>query len=155
MSDLFIYILAFPCSENFSYRACIAACEVADSCQNNEVASLDSDSCSVLTEGCVCAAGTILHRAHTAVCIPEEKCGMLDVIFFFIVCKLVVRCIISSKLSSGLMLCRFWTCHSVEDSRWSVNMNCTGELAGNVLVTPALSWRMLLKMAGLAYVYAF
>ncbi|XP_009584618.1 PREDICTED: otogelin [Fulmarus glacialis] len=68
----------FPCSENFSYQACIAACEVADSCQNNEVASLDSDSCSVLTEGCVCAGGTILHRAHTAVCIPEEKCACTD-----------------------------------------------------------------------------
>ncbi|KFW89173.1 Otogelin, partial [Phalacrocorax carbo] len=68
----------FPCSENFSYQACIAACEVADSCQNNEVASLDSDSCSVLTEGCVCAGGTILHRAHNAVCIPEEKCACTD-----------------------------------------------------------------------------
>ncbi|XP_027743717.1 otogelin, partial [Empidonax traillii] len=68
----------FPCSENFSYQPCIAACEVADSCQNNEVASLDSDSCSVLTEGCVCAGGTILHRTHTAVCIPEEKCACTD-----------------------------------------------------------------------------
>ncbi|KFQ66252.1 Otogelin, partial [Phaethon lepturus] len=68
----------FPCSENFSYQACIAACEVADSCQNNEVASLDSDSCLVLTEGCVCTGGTILHRAHTAVCIPEEKCACTD-----------------------------------------------------------------------------
>ncbi|KFV49306.1 Otogelin, partial [Tyto alba] len=68
----------FPCSENFSYQACIAACEVPDSCQNNEVASLDSDSCSVLTEGCVCAGGTILHRTHTAVCIPEEKCACTD-----------------------------------------------------------------------------
>ncbi|KAM6075525.1 otogelin [Chlamydotis macqueenii] len=68
----------FPCSENFSYQACISACEVADSCQNSEVASLDSDSCSVLTEGCVCAAGTILHRAHTAVCVPEEKCACTD-----------------------------------------------------------------------------
>ncbi|XP_065695482.1 otogelin [Patagioenas fasciata] len=68
----------FHCSENFSYQACIAACEVADSCHNNEVASLDSDSCSLLTEGCVCAAGTILHRAHTAVCIPEEKCACTD-----------------------------------------------------------------------------
>ncbi|KFO10673.1 Otogelin, partial [Balearica regulorum gibbericeps] len=68
----------FPCSENFSYQACIAACEVANSCQNNEVDSLDSDSCSVLTEGCVCAEGTILHRAHTAVCIPEEKCACTD-----------------------------------------------------------------------------
>ncbi|KAF1666831.1 Otogelin, partial [Aptenodytes patagonicus] len=68
----------FPCSENFSYQACIAACEVADSCQNNEVASLDSDSCSVLTEGCVCTGGTILHRTYTAVCIPEEKCACTD-----------------------------------------------------------------------------
>ncbi|NWU76356.1 OTOG protein, partial [Onychorhynchus coronatus] len=68
----------FPCSENFSYQPCIAACEVPDSCQNNKVASLDSDSCSVLTEGCVCAGGTILHRTHTAVCIPEEKCACTD-----------------------------------------------------------------------------
>ncbi|OXB58561.1 hypothetical protein ASZ78_002449 [Callipepla squamata] len=68
----------FACSENFSYQACIAACEVAESCQNNEVAALDSDACLVLTEGCVCAAGSILHRAHTAVCIPEEKCACTD-----------------------------------------------------------------------------
>ncbi|XP_041894603.1 otogelin isoform X1 [Corvus kubaryi] len=68
----------FPCSENFSYQPCIAACEVPESCQNNEVASLDSESCSVLTEGCVCAGGTILHRTHTAVCIPEEKCACTD-----------------------------------------------------------------------------
>ncbi|NWH38864.1 OTOG protein, partial [Chloropsis hardwickii] len=68
----------FPCSENFSYQPCIAACEVPESCQNNEVAPLDSDSCSVLTEGCVCAGGTILHRTHTAVCIPEEKCACTD-----------------------------------------------------------------------------
>ncbi|XP_010076330.1 PREDICTED: otogelin-like, partial [Pterocles gutturalis] len=68
----------FPCSENFSYQACIAACEVADSCQNSEITSLDSDSCSVLTEGCVCAGGTILHQAHTALCIPEEKCACTD-----------------------------------------------------------------------------
>ncbi|NXB39995.1 OTOG protein, partial [Eulacestoma nigropectus] len=68
----------FPCSENFSYQPCIAACEAPESCQNNEVASVDSDSCSVLTEGCVCAGGTILHRTHTAVCIPEEKCACTD-----------------------------------------------------------------------------
>ncbi|KFP28983.1 Otogelin, partial [Colius striatus] len=68
----------FPCSENFSYQPCIAACEVPDTCQSNEIASLDSDSCSVLTEGCICAEGTILHRAHAAVCIPEEKCACTD-----------------------------------------------------------------------------
>ncbi|RLW10114.1 hypothetical protein DV515_00002473 [Chloebia gouldiae] len=66
----------FSCSENFSYQPCIAACEVPESCENKEVAPLDSDSCSVLTEGCVCAGGTLLHRTHTAVCIPEEKCGI-------------------------------------------------------------------------------
>ncbi|NXU73360.1 OTOG protein, partial [Oreotrochilus melanogaster] len=68
----------FLCSENFSYQACIAACEVPESCQDNEIASLGSDSCSLLTEGCVCAEGTILHRAHTALCIPEEKCACTD-----------------------------------------------------------------------------
>ncbi|XP_068004203.1 otogelin [Melanerpes formicivorus] len=68
----------FSCSENFSYQACIAACEVPESCQNKEIAALDSDSCSVLTEGCICSGGTILHRAHTAVCIPEEKCACTD-----------------------------------------------------------------------------
>uniref|UniRef100_H0ZEQ6 Otogelin n=1 Tax=Taeniopygia guttata TaxID=59729 RepID=H0ZEQ6_TAEGU len=68
----------FPCSENFSYQPCIAACEVPESCENKEVAPLDSGSCSVLTEGCVCAGGTLLHRTHTAVCIPEEKCACTD-----------------------------------------------------------------------------
>ncbi|NWT33361.1 OTOG protein, partial [Cardinalis cardinalis] len=68
----------FPCSENFSYQPCIAACEVPESCENKEVAPLGSDSCSVLTEGCVCAGGTLLHRTHTAVCIPEEKCACTD-----------------------------------------------------------------------------
>ncbi|NXO80532.1 OTOG protein, partial [Sitta europaea] len=68
----------FPCSENFSYQPCIAACEVPESCQDREVAPLDPDSCSVLTEGCVCAAGTILHQTHSAVCIPEEKCACTD-----------------------------------------------------------------------------
>ncbi|NWT57135.1 OTOG protein, partial [Erythrocercus mccallii] len=68
----------FPCSENFSYQPCIAACEVPESCQNDEVAPGDAGSCSVLTEGCICAGGTILHRTHTAVCIPEEKCACTD-----------------------------------------------------------------------------
>uniref|UniRef100_A0A8C5ICJ9 Otogelin n=1 Tax=Junco hyemalis TaxID=40217 RepID=A0A8C5ICJ9_JUNHY len=68
----------FPCSENFSYQPCIAACEVPESCENKDGAPLGSDSCSVLTEGCVCAAGTLLHRTHTAVCIPEEKCACTD-----------------------------------------------------------------------------
>lgn len=59
----------------------------------------------------------------------------LDVIFFFILCKLVVRYFTIHKLSSGLVLCEFWIYHSFEDSRYSVNINCAGEQAGNVLVT--------------------
>lgn len=59
----------------------------------------------------------------------------LDVIFFFILCKLVVRYFIIHKLSSGLVLCEFWICCSFEDSRQSVNINCAGEQAGDVLVT--------------------
>lgn len=58
-----------------------------------------------------------------------------DVIFFFIICKSMVRYFLSDKSSSGLMLCGFCICHSVEDSRYSVNNNCTDEQAGNVLVT--------------------
>lgn len=59
----------------------------------------------------------------------------LDVIFFFIICKLLVRYFISNKSSSCLMFRGFCICHAVEDSRYSVNMNCTREQAGNVLVT--------------------
>lgn len=59
----------------------------------------------------------------------------LDVIFFFILCKLVVRYFIIHKLSSGLGLCEFWICHSFKDSRYSVNINCEGEQAGDVLLT--------------------
>lgn len=136
MSDLFISFPAFPCSENFSYQPCIAACEVPESCENKEVAPLGSDSCSVLTEGCVCAGGTLLHRTHTAVCIPEEKCGIFGCDFLlYYLCKVVVRHFIIHKLSSGgLVLCEFWICPSFENSRYPVNINCVGEEAGDVLV---------------------
>uniref|UniRef100_A0A8C8SMQ0 Otogelin n=1 Tax=Pelusios castaneus TaxID=367368 RepID=A0A8C8SMQ0_9SAUR len=69
---------SFPCSEDFSYQACISACDIPRTCQNGEPAPQDSESCSVLTEGCVCSEGTILHRAHSALCIPEEKCACTD-----------------------------------------------------------------------------
>lgn len=36
---------------------------------------LDPEQCQVLGEGCVCSEGTILHRRHSALCVPEEKCG--------------------------------------------------------------------------------
>uniref|UniRef100_A0A452ISK9 Otogelin n=1 Tax=Gopherus agassizii TaxID=38772 RepID=A0A452ISK9_9SAUR len=69
---------SFPCSEDTSYQACIAACDIPRTCQNGESTPQDSESCSVLTEGCVCSEGTILHRAHSTFCIPEEKCACTD-----------------------------------------------------------------------------
>uniref|UniRef100_A0A674KEL8 Otogelin n=1 Tax=Terrapene triunguis TaxID=2587831 RepID=A0A674KEL8_9SAUR len=69
---------SFPCSEDTSYQACIAACDIPSTCQNGEPTPQDSESCSVLTEGCVCSEGTILHRVHSALCIPEEKCACTD-----------------------------------------------------------------------------
>nr|XP_056707924.1 otogelin [Euleptes europaea] len=68
----------FPCSEGFLYKACIPACDIPTTCQNMDPVLQDSDSCLILTEGCVCAEGTILHRAHSALCIPEEKCACTD-----------------------------------------------------------------------------
>ncbi|KAJ6665054.1 hypothetical protein lerEdw1_005285 [Lerista edwardsae] len=69
---------SFPCSEGFSYKACISACDTPSSCQNVEPGPQDSNSCLILTEGCVCAEGTLLHRVHSALCIPEEKCACTD-----------------------------------------------------------------------------
>lgn len=63
------------------------ACDTPITCQNMDPVPQDSDSCLILTEGCVCAEGTILHRAHSALCIPEEKCGgyrSVAMYFFFL-----------------------------------------------------------------------
>ncbi|XP_077177718.1 otogelin isoform X2 [Paroedura picta] len=68
----------FPCSEGFLYKACISACDTPVTCQNLDPVPQVSDSCLILTEGCVCAEGTILHRAHSDLCIPEEKCACTD-----------------------------------------------------------------------------
>ncbi|XP_039200579.1 otogelin isoform X2 [Crotalus tigris] len=69
---------SFPCPEGFSYKACIHPCNTPSTCQSTESTAEDSDSCLVLTEGCTCAEGTILHRIHSALCIPEEKCACTD-----------------------------------------------------------------------------
>ncbi|KAH0620933.1 hypothetical protein JD844_021849 [Phrynosoma platyrhinos] len=68
---------SFPCPDGFSYKPCISACDTPNTCLNMEPEPQDSDSCLILTEGCVCTEGTILHRVHSALCIPEEKCGSL------------------------------------------------------------------------------
>ncbi|XP_054825974.1 otogelin [Eublepharis macularius] len=68
-----------PCSEGLLYKACISACNAPITCQNMDPVPQDSESCLILTEGCVCAEGTILHRAHSALCIPEEKCACTDI----------------------------------------------------------------------------
>ncbi|XP_013917160.1 PREDICTED: otogelin [Thamnophis sirtalis] len=69
---------SFPCPEGFTYKACIHPCLTPSTCQNTESTIEDSDSCLVLTEGCTCAEGTILHRIHSALCIPEEKCVLMS-----------------------------------------------------------------------------
>ncbi|KAF3829945.1 hypothetical protein GH733_001370 [Mirounga leonina] len=65
----------FLCSSDSIYQACVAACEPPESCQDGLLGPLDPEQCQVLGEGCVCSEGTVLHRRHSALCIPEEKCG--------------------------------------------------------------------------------
>ncbi|XP_012580647.1 PREDICTED: otogelin [Condylura cristata] len=68
----------FLCSSDSTYQACVAACEPSQTCQDGMLGPLDPERCQVLGEGCVCSEGTILHRRHSALCIPEEKCACTD-----------------------------------------------------------------------------
>ncbi|XP_005366808.1 otogelin [Microtus ochrogaster] len=68
----------FLCSSDSTYQACIAACEPPETCQDGILGPLDPEQCQVLGEGCVCLEGTILHRRHSALCIPEDKCACTD-----------------------------------------------------------------------------
>ncbi|XP_072581571.1 otogelin [Vulpes vulpes] len=68
----------FLCSSDSIYQACVAACEPPETCQDGLLGPLDPEQCQVLGEGCVCSEGTILHRRHSALCIPEEKCACTD-----------------------------------------------------------------------------
>ncbi|KAM4618094.1 otogelin [Discoglossus pictus] len=68
----------FFCPAALKYQACLPVCDVPQSCQNNEIDLHDTESCSALTEGCVCAQGTILHRPYTSLCIPEKQCACTD-----------------------------------------------------------------------------
>ncbi|XP_017528163.3 otogelin isoform X1 [Manis javanica] len=68
----------FLCSSDSVYQACVAACEPPETCQDRMLAPLDPEQCQVLGEGCVCSEGTILHRRHSALCVPEEKCACTD-----------------------------------------------------------------------------
>ncbi|XP_029438960.1 otogelin [Rhinatrema bivittatum] len=69
---------SFLCPEDLSYQACLPVCHVPKTCQNSESGPQDSELCSALTEGCVCADGNLLHRPYSARCIPEEKCACTD-----------------------------------------------------------------------------
>ncbi|XP_037377874.1 otogelin [Talpa occidentalis] len=68
----------FLCSSDSTYQACVAACEPSQTCQDGMLGPLDPERCQVLGEGCVCSEGTILHRRHSALCIPKEKCACTD-----------------------------------------------------------------------------
>lgn len=73
--DAHVTPTAFLCSSDSTYQACVAACEPPETCQDGILGPLDPEQCQVLSEGCVCLEGTILHRRHSALCIPEDKCG--------------------------------------------------------------------------------
>ncbi|XP_042547668.1 otogelin [Dipodomys spectabilis] len=68
----------FLCSSDSTYQACVAACEPPEMCQDGLLGPLDAEQCQVLGEACVCSEGTILHRRHSALCIPEDKCACTD-----------------------------------------------------------------------------
>uniref|UniRef100_A0A8C5P3R1 Otogelin n=1 Tax=Jaculus jaculus TaxID=51337 RepID=A0A8C5P3R1_JACJA len=68
----------FLCSSDSTYQACVAVCEPPETCQDGLLGPLDPEQCQALAEGCVCSEGTILHRRHSALCIPEDKCACTD-----------------------------------------------------------------------------
>uniref|UniRef100_A0A8C3X1E6 Otogelin n=1 Tax=Catagonus wagneri TaxID=51154 RepID=A0A8C3X1E6_9CETA len=68
----------FLCSSDSTYQACVAACEPPKTCQDGMLGPPDPEQCRVLGEGCVCSEGTVLHRRHSGLCIPEEKCACTD-----------------------------------------------------------------------------
>ncbi|XP_047680134.1 otogelin isoform X6 [Prionailurus viverrinus] len=68
----------FLCSSDSIYQACVAACEPPETCQDGLLGPLDPEQCQVLGEGCVCSEGTLLHRRHSALCVPQEKCACTD-----------------------------------------------------------------------------
>ncbi|KAM3920248.1 otogelin [Leptodactylus fuscus] len=68
----------FSCPPSLIYRACLPVCDIPPTCQNNEIDLYDSESCTALTEGCVCAEGEVLHRPYSTVCISERKCACTD-----------------------------------------------------------------------------
>ncbi|XP_040114192.1 otogelin [Oryx dammah] len=68
----------FLCSSDSTYQACVSACEPPKTCQDGMLGPLDPEQCQVLGEGCVCSEGTILHRRHSGLCIPKEKCACTD-----------------------------------------------------------------------------
>ncbi|XP_041445566.1 otogelin [Xenopus laevis] len=68
----------FQCPESLQYQPCLPVCDVPRSCQNNEIDVSDTESCTGLTEGCVCPKGSVLHRSYSTLCIPERKCACTD-----------------------------------------------------------------------------
>ncbi|XP_004621722.2 otogelin [Sorex araneus] len=68
----------FLCSSDATYQPCVVACEPPESCQDGMLGPADPERCQVLGEGCVCSEGSILHRRHSALCIPREKCACTD-----------------------------------------------------------------------------
>ncbi|XP_062919170.1 otogelin-like protein [Mobula hypostoma] len=68
---------SFTCPPNMIYQACVLTCE-AKTCQNRIFFPSEDVSCSIMSEGCVCPEGSILHRLDSTLCIPEAKCACTD-----------------------------------------------------------------------------
>ncbi|XP_075182586.1 otogelin [Anomaloglossus baeobatrachus] len=68
----------FLCPPSLMYQACLPVCDIPTTCQNHEIELYSRESCSALTEGCVCAKGDVLHRPYSTVCISERKCACTD-----------------------------------------------------------------------------
>ncbi|NXN87359.1 OTOGL protein, partial [Bombycilla garrulus] len=66
---------SLSCPEGKEYQPCVQPCE-AKTCLNKWF--YEDSPCSYLREDCVCKNGTILHRADSDLCIPEEKCICTD-----------------------------------------------------------------------------
>ncbi|XP_010613449.1 otogelin [Fukomys damarensis] len=109
----------FLCSSESTYQACVAACEPPDACQDGMLGPLDPEQCQVLGEGCVCAEGTILHRRHSALCIPEDKCACTD--------SMGVPRALGETWNSSLSGCCQQQCQA-PDTIVPVDLDCPGPL---------------------------
>lgn len=64
--------VALRCPPGKEYQPCVSTC-TSRTCLNREY--YEETTCSFIREECVCRSGTILHRADSAYCVTEDRCG--------------------------------------------------------------------------------